>query len=86
LKHGCADYLVLSYSMSRPRSFAKLTRAEVDVAERVIAGATVREIARERGVSERTASNQLAQIYAKLEVHSRHEFLAMVSGATGEVP
>jgi DNA-binding NarL/FixJ family response regulator len=78
LQHGHGDYLVLSYSISRPRSFANLTRAEVDVAERVIAGATVREIARERGVSERTTSNQLAHIYSKLEVHSRHEFLALV--------
>jgi DNA-binding CsgD family transcriptional regulator len=74
------DYLVLSYPMSRPGCFAKLTRAELDVAERVIAGATMRDIARERGVSERTASNQLGQIYAKLQIHSRHELLAVVAG------
>ena len=79
-KHGLEDYLVLSYPISRPGCFAKLTRAELDVAERVIAGATVRDIARERGVSEPTASNQLGQIYAKLEIHSRHELLAIVSG------
>jgi|SRR5580658_1501950 DNA-binding NarL/FixJ family response regulator len=80
-QHELEDYFVLSYPISRPGCFAKLTRAELDVAERVIAGATVRDIARAREVSERTASNQLGQIYAKLEIHSRQELLAIVSSS-----
>ncbi len=80
-QHENEDYLVLSYPVSRPGCFARLTRAELEVAERVIAGATARDIASERGVSERTASNQLGQIYAKLEIHSRYELLALVSGS-----
>jgi DNA-binding CsgD family transcriptional regulator len=77
--HELEDYVVLSFPIWRPGCFAKLTGAEIDVAERLIAGARVRDVARERGVSERTASNQLGQIYAKLGIHSRHELLALVS-------
>jgi DNA-binding CsgD family transcriptional regulator len=78
--HGTREYLVLSYPLSRPGCFAKLTPAELDVVGRLIDGTTTRDIALGRGVSERTISNQLTSAYAKLGICSRHELVAVVSG------
>jgi DNA-binding NarL/FixJ family response regulator len=79
LKYGQEEYLVLSYPLHRPRAFAELTRAEIDVAEGLLGGLTMRTLARRRGVTERTIANQTLRIYRKLGVTSRHELVAMVS-------
>jgi DNA-binding CsgD family transcriptional regulator len=77
--------LVVGYPLKRPASFAVLTAAELEVTEGVIQGLTPRQLSRQRGVSERTVSNQLANIYKKLGVSSKHELLALVGGSRGEV-
>lgn len=50
-----------------------LTRAELEVANDVLAGDSSAVIARRRGRSPRTIANQLASIYRKLGVSSRAE-------------
>ncbi|HEU4614052.1 MAG TPA: helix-turn-helix transcriptional regulator [Kofleriaceae bacterium] len=57
----------------------ELTPAEREVAEHVFAGRSNREIAEQRGVSERTIANQLASIYRKLELLDRHELVRWMS-------
>lgn len=54
----------------------RLTPAELDVAALVLEGLTNLAIAERRGRSVRTVANQLASIYAKLEVGSRAELAA----------
>lgn len=78
LNHNGERYLVCSYALRRPVSFGDLTPAELVVAECVLEGFDVRRIARQRRVSERTVANQLARIYRKLGVSSRHELVALV--------
>jgi DNA-binding CsgD family transcriptional regulator len=80
MRYGRSKYLVLSYPLARPGCFAELTAAELDVAERAMAGASTHDIACDRGVSERTIANQLAQIYFKLRIGSRRELTALVCG------
>jgi DNA-binding CsgD family transcriptional regulator len=77
--------LVVGYPLKRPARFAALTAAELEVAEGVIQGLSPRQLSRSRGVSERTVSNQLAHIYKKLGVSSKHELLALVGGSRSEV-
>lgn len=60
----------------------ELTPAEREVAEHVFAGCSNREIAEQRGVSERTIANQLASIYRKLELLDRHELVRWMSSRT----
>ncbi|MBI4816668.1 MAG: helix-turn-helix transcriptional regulator [Deltaproteobacteria bacterium] len=61
--------------------FDSLTSAELDVLDRLIEGLSNAEIARKRGVSNRTIANQLASIYKKLGVGSRSEVAALISFA-----
>jgi DNA-binding CsgD family transcriptional regulator len=72
------EYCVVGYALRRPRSFASLTPAELEVAEGMIAGLSTRLLARQRGVSERTVANQLARIYRKLRICSKYDLLALV--------
>ena len=60
----------------RSKTEQRLTPAERDVAGLVLEGLTNRVIAERRGRSARTVANQLASIYAKLEVGSRAELAA----------
>lgn len=78
------SHLVVGYALKRPRAFARLTAAELEVAEGLIEGLSSRALARRRAVSERTVANQLARIYQKLGVSSKHELLALVSGSRPE--
>lgn len=57
----------------------ELTPAEREVAEQVFAGSSNRQIAKQRGVSERTIANQLASIYRKLGLQDRHELVRWLS-------
>jgi len=77
--------LLVGYPLRRPACFAALTAAELEVAEGIIQGLSPRQLARRRKVSERTVSNQLAHVYRKLGVSSKHELLALVGGSRGEL-
>jgi DNA-binding CsgD family transcriptional regulator len=56
-----------------------LTVREIEVLRLVAAGLPNREIAAQLGISQRTASNHIAAIFAKLDVHTRQ---AAVQAAT----
>lgn len=77
--------LVVGYPLRRPSGFAALTAAELEVAEGLIEGLSPRQLACRRRVSERTVSNQVARIYGKLGVSSKHELLALIGGSRAEV-
>jgi DNA-binding NarL/FixJ family response regulator len=78
-EHDGTEYVVVSRPLGRPLAFEKLTPAELSVAEGVLAGCSMRELAGQRGVSERTIANQMAGIYRKLGIASRHELVALVA-------
>lgn len=73
------EYLVVSYPLYRPASFAKLSKAEVDVVEGVLEGLTLAAIAKRQGVTRRTAENQLATAYVKLGVDTAAELAGLCS-------
>ncbi len=73
------DCVVIGVPLSRPPSFAALTRSELEVAEGILAGLPLRELARTRDVSPRTVAHQVATVYKKLGVSSRYELVALVS-------
>ncbi|MCC6522152.1 MAG: helix-turn-helix transcriptional regulator [Polyangiaceae bacterium] len=84
LRSGGEEYLVLAFPPSAPgpvrdagaRDSATLTLAERCVAAAAAEGHSNREIARARGVAERTVANQLAATFVKLGVGSRAELCA----------
>jgi DNA-binding CsgD family transcriptional regulator len=59
----------------------ELTPAERDVVQLVVSGFTNRQIAERRRASVHTVSNQLAAVYVKLGVSSRHELVAWLARA-----
>jgi DNA-binding NarL/FixJ family response regulator len=65
-----------------PQPLSSLTRAQHDVAFAVARGLSNAEIAKERGVSQRTIANQLATTFRKLRVSSRRELMVCVLGTT----
>lgn len=58
----------------------RLSASEHEVLVKVVAGATNREIARARGVSERTIANQMASLLRKLDATSRFELIHRYAG------
>jgi DNA-binding NarL/FixJ family response regulator len=80
-EHEHGEYLVLSYPIKRPASFAKLNAAELAVIEAVLEGTSHKEIARARDVSVRTVANQLASAYRKLGVSSATDVAMLVREA-----
>jgi len=72
------EWMVVSYSPSRPAALALLTASEMAVVDLWMEGRSMRAIATERGVSVRTIAKQLASAYEKLGVSSRSELLALV--------
>jgi DNA-binding CsgD family transcriptional regulator len=60
-------------------SLAELTPSERDVVGLLAGGCSNREIARRRCASVHTVGNQLAAIYEKLGVSSRHELVARLA-------
>lgn len=52
-----------------------LTRRELQIADKLLDGATVREIAGEIGISVHTAKTHVKNIYGKLGVSNRVEFV-----------
>ena len=76
-----ARYVVVSAEMPDPSVLEGLTPAEREVVAAIVRGRSNAEIAAERGCAYRTVANQLASIYRKLGVSSRHELLArLVAG------
>lgn len=63
--------LVGSWPMADPMRLQGLSPAEQAVAALLLAGSTQADMARRRGVSERTVANQVQGLYRKLGVHSR---------------
>lgn len=59
--------------------FDSLTSAERTVLDGLLEGLSNAELARSRGVAERTIANQLASIYRKLGVGSRSEVAALAA-------
>lgn len=57
-----------------------LSPSEHEVLAKVVAGATNREIAEARGVSERTVANQMASLLRKLGATSRFELIHRYAG------
>lgn len=79
------ELVVLSWPIGRaglppspalPEGAARLTDAERDVIQLVLAGHTDAEIAERRGTSARTVHKQVASAYRKLGVRSRRELWA----------
>lgn len=78
---GGDRYMVVSTELPDLATLEELTPAERDVVAAVLRGRNNAEIAAERGCAYRTVANQLASVYRKLGVSSRHELLArLVAG------
>lgn len=57
----------------RPAGVKQLTARQREVLKLAAAGATYKEIARQLGVTSKTARNHLTNVYGQLEVHTRAE-------------
>lgn len=75
------DLAVLSFPLAVATLPGELTQAERDIAERVYMGESSDAIARARGTSEHTISNQLEALYRKLQVGSRAELIVRLRGS-----
>jgi len=85
-RFASGDYLVLSYALRGYRAPDGLTLAERAVVDAVASGRSNAEIARLRGTSARTVANQLASVFRKLGVGTRHELVLQLARASGGVP
>jgi DNA-binding CsgD family transcriptional regulator len=72
------EVLLLRIPFGRERWPLTFTAAERSVAGLIVDGAGNAEIARARGTSKRTISNQIASIFRKAGVGSRAELAALV--------
>lgn len=77
---GTDEYVLFLVPLGTPRIppdvAGRLTSAECDVLRRVLRSESNEAIARARGTSRHTVSNQLAAIFKKLGVSSRWELVA----------
>jgi DNA-binding NarL/FixJ family response regulator len=74
------EVMVLSYStVAVFDALERLSRAEREVVELLLSGASNAQIARQRGTSARTVANQAASIFRKLGVGSRMELAHRLS-------
>jgi DNA-binding CsgD family transcriptional regulator len=62
-----------------------LTPAEADLALTLGAGATLREVAAERGVSYATARSQLYAVLEKTGVHRQADLTRLIAGLPGAI-
>jgi DNA-binding CsgD family transcriptional regulator len=79
MRLGEESYMVLSFPLGAPILPENLSPAEREILAAVLEGATYAEIARVRGTSARTVSNQVAALFAKLGVRSRVELAAWLA-------
>jgi DNA-binding NarL/FixJ family response regulator len=70
---GDETFVVLSFPIGTTEAPTKLTASETAVVALALGGMRTKAIAAARGVSERTAANQLQSAYRKLGVSSRAE-------------
>jgi DNA-binding NarL/FixJ family response regulator len=77
------DVVLVSFPLPPAQIPLALTGAEQDIALQVFAGASNEQIARARGVTERTVGIQLEAIYRKLSIGSRFELVLLLRG-TGD--
>lgn len=82
---GDAEFAAVVLEGEPSGALATLSRAERVVLAEVVAGRSNREIARERGTSLRTVTNQVSAIFRKLDVRSRAELaLLLAEGGQAE--
>jgi DNA-binding CsgD family transcriptional regulator len=80
---SCVDDVIV-ISAPLPRLPAILTESERAVARALLTGCSNAEIARARGTSRKTISNQLSMMYRKLGVENRERLVGLlVSSSTG---
>jgi DNA-binding NarL/FixJ family response regulator len=79
-RYRLEDLEIEEMESGAPVSSAPLSPAERAVAAAASRGESTRTIAVARGVSERTVANQIAAIFAKLDVRSRSELAARLGG------
>jgi DNA-binding NarL/FixJ family response regulator len=77
IEHAGRVFAILSFPLPSVLS-DRLSKATCAVLGGLLDGKSNAEIARERGVKERTVANQIARGYAQLGVGSRHELAAYV--------
>lgn len=77
---GDADFAAVVLEGEQSAGLSALSRAEQVVLAEVVAGRSNREIARERGTSLRTVTNQVSAIFRKLDVRSRSELALLLAG------
>lgn len=80
MEHGGETYLVIGNPVPRPACLVELTPSELDVIDRWLGGASMREIAMARNAAVRTVANQIASSYRKLGVDSRARLLRLLHG------
>jgi DNA-binding CsgD family transcriptional regulator len=73
------DVIVLRLPVARSGLRSILTASELEVAELACAGLSNATIAARRGCASRTIANQLASIFRRLSVDSRHELAALLA-------
>ena len=76
------SFIVMSYPLPAWEMPDVLTAAEKEVLRALLAGATARELAGQRGVSPRTIANQIASVFKKLGAQSRLELAARLARAS----
>jgi DNA-binding NarL/FixJ family response regulator len=75
IEHGGRSFAVMSFSLPSVLG-GGLSESMCAVLSAVLDGKTNAELARDRGVKERTVAKQIARGYARLGVRSRLEFAA----------
>jgi DNA-binding NarL/FixJ family response regulator len=68
---GKPNRRLISIRRPNPRTFQRLSPAEVEVVDLLIEGKTREQIAQLRRTAKRTLANQLAEVYKKLQVTGR---------------
>lgn len=81
-----ADIVKVPLAVDPSAALADLTPAEREVATLIAEGRSTSEIARARGTSNHTVSNQLSALYDKLGVRSRGELAALLAGTRTLAP
>lgn len=74
------ELVVLRMPRTDARLPTHLSAGELAVVELVCAGLSNAEIAARRGTRPRTVANQIASIFTKLSVGSRHKLVAFLAG------
>ena len=72
---GGATYVVISVPFLKQSFPDVLTATELRIAEMLVRGLSNKEIAAERGTSDRTVANQVRAVFTKCDVASRSELI-----------